>query len=79
MFYSCTTILGMVCSKLPSPAEMSDAKAEKLMSSISKPFGLLPKTTQELKTAFIACSSSADAPVIAFVSKMILVLHLYIF
>lgn len=63
----------MVCDKLPSPTEMTEAKAEKLMSSLSKPFDLLPVETQQLKSAFVACSSSDDAPVIVFVSKMTLV------
>jgi translation elongation factor EF-G len=63
----------MVCEKLPSPSDITDAKAEKLMSSLSKPFCLLPEATQQLKKAFVACSSSSDAPSIAFVSKMIMV------
>lgn len=60
----------MVCDKLPGPAEMTEARATKLMSSLIKPFDSLPEATQELKKAFVACSSSDDAPVIAFVSKM---------
>lgn len=63
----------MVCEKLPCPSYMSEARAEKLMSSLSKPFELLPEATQQLKTAFVACSSSDDAPTIAFVSKMMVV------
>lgn len=67
------TVLRMVCEKLPCPSYMSEARAEKLMSSLSKPFELLPEATQQLKTAFVACSSSDDAPTIAFVSKMMVV------
>jgi hypothetical protein len=63
----------MVCEKLPSPSEITETRAEKLMSSLSKPFDFLPETTQQLKKAFVACSSSFDAPSIAFVSKMIMV------
>ncbi|KAI9565149.1 hypothetical protein GHT06_008924 [Daphnia sinensis] len=67
------TVLRMVCEKLPCPSHMSEARAEKLMSSLSKPFELLPEATQQLKTAFVACSPSDDAPTIAFVSKMMAV------
>ncbi|XP_057380327.1 elongation factor-like GTPase 1 [Daphnia carinata] len=67
------TVLRMVCEKLPCPSQMSEARAEKLMSSLSKPFELLPEATQQLKTAFVACSPSDDAPTIAFVSKMMVV------
>lgn len=62
--------LGMVCEKLPSPLNMEDARAEKLMTSIAKTFDSLPSVTQALKKYFIACSSSDDGPIIAFVSKM---------
>lgn len=60
----------MVCEKLPSPLNMTDARAEKLMTSIAKTFDSLPSVTQDMKKYFIACSSSDDDPVIAFVSKM---------
>ena len=69
--------IGMVCSKLPSPAQINDARAEKLMSSLSKPFDMLPVTTQQLKSAFTACSSCNDAPTIAFISKMTLVIMFF--
>jgi len=49
---------------------MTDARAEKLMTSIAKTFDSLPSVTQDMKKYFIACSSSDDDPVIAFVSKM---------
>ena len=67
----------MVCDKLPSPAEMSTTRAERLMSTLSKPFDTLPASTQQLKTAFVSCSSSDDAPVIAFISKMVLVSFIF--
>lgn len=60
----------MVCDKLPSPVKMADARAEKLMSSLSKTFDSLPEATQQLKKHFVACSSAEEATVIAFVSKM---------
>lgn len=63
----------MVCDKLPSPVNMSESRAEKLMSSLSKTFDSLPEETRQLKKAFVACSSTDDAPVIAFISKMVLV------
>ena len=63
----------MICKKLPSPLRMNEARAEKLMSSISKTFDSLPEKTKSLKSAFMDCSSSDDSPVIAFISKMTLV------
>lgn len=60
----------MVCQKLPSPLELSDAKVERLMFSRHKSFLALPPESQALKKFFIACDSSDDAPVIVFVSKM---------
>ena len=65
----------MVCVKLPSPLEMSDLRAEKLMCSKTKTFDSLPEATQDLKKAFLTCSSTEEAPVIAFISKMMMVNH----
>lgn len=73
LLFNLCVLAEMVCEKLPSPVEMSQSRAERLMSSLSKPFDTLPPSTQEMKKAFVACSSSEDAPVIVFVSKMILV------
>ncbi|XP_007542396.1 elongation factor-like GTPase 1 isoform X1 [Poecilia formosa] len=63
-------VLSMVCEKLPSPLEMAAEKVEKLMSVRTRRFDSLPERTQELKTAFLQCSSEINAPVIIFVSKM---------
>ena len=63
----------MVCEKLPCPLEMSDARTEKLMCSRSETFDSLPTATRQLKEAFAACKSTEEAPVIAFISKMTLV------
>ncbi|KAM4597112.1 elongation factor-like GTPase 1 isoform 1-T1 [Fundulus diaphanus] len=63
-------VLSMVCEKLPSPLEMTAERVEKLMSIGTRRFDSLPEKTQELKTAFLQCSSGTNAPVIIFVSKM---------
>ncbi|XP_044044942.1 elongation factor-like GTPase 1 isoform X2 [Siniperca chuatsi] len=63
-------VLSMVCEKLPSPLDMAAERVEKLMSVGARRFDLLPKQTQELKRAFLQCSSGDNAPVIVCVSKM---------
>ncbi|XP_060899710.1 elongation factor-like GTPase 1 isoform X1 [Labrus mixtus] len=63
-------VLSMVCEKLPSPLDMVSERVEKLMSVGVRLFDLMPKQTQELKRAFLQCSSAENAPVIIFVSKM---------
>ncbi|XP_065105524.2 elongation factor-like GTPase 1 [Paramisgurnus dabryanus] len=63
-------VLSMVCEKLPSPAEMSSERVEKLMSVGVRRFDSLHEKTQELKKAFLDCSADGTAPVIVFVSKM---------
>uniref|UniRef100_A0A3P9J9W7 Elongation factor-like 1 n=1 Tax=Oryzias latipes TaxID=8090 RepID=A0A3P9J9W7_ORYLA len=63
-------VLSMVCEKLPSPLDISEERVEKLMSVGARRFDSLPEETQELKTAFLQCSSAENAPVIIFVSKM---------
>ncbi|XP_028257978.1 elongation factor-like GTPase 1 isoform X2 [Parambassis ranga] len=63
-------VLMMVCEKLPSPLDMAAERVEKLMSVGARRFDSLPHQTQELKTAFLQCSSEENAPVIVFVSKM---------
>ncbi|CAJ1048662.1 elongation factor-like GTPase 1 [Xyrichtys novacula] len=64
------SVLSMVCEKLPSPLDMVAEKVEKLMSVGARRFESMPQQTQELKRAFLQCSSEDDAPVIVFVSKM---------
>ncbi|XP_069029009.1 elongation factor-like GTPase 1 isoform X1 [Embiotoca jacksoni] len=63
-------VLSMVCEKLPSPLDITAERVEKLMKVGARQFDSLPKDTQELKTAFLQCSSEEDAPLIIFVSKM---------
>ncbi|XP_030580024.1 elongation factor-like GTPase 1 isoform X2 [Archocentrus centrarchus] len=63
-------VLLMVCEKLPSPLDMPADRVEKLMSVGARRFDSLPEQTQQLKTAFLQCSSEENAPVIVFVSKM---------
>ncbi|XP_039990398.1 elongation factor-like GTPase 1 isoform X2 [Xiphias gladius] len=63
-------VLWMVCEKLPSPLDMAAERVEKLMSVGAQRFDSLPQHTQELKRAFLQCSSGENAPVIVFVSKM---------
>uniref|UniRef100_A0A8D3BZY3 Elongation factor-like 1 n=1 Tax=Scophthalmus maximus TaxID=52904 RepID=A0A8D3BZY3_SCOMX len=63
-------VLSMVCEKLPSPLDMAAERVEKLMSVGARRFDSLPEQTQELKRAFLQCSSAENAPVIVFVSKM---------
>lgn len=60
----------MVCSKLPSPSDISEEKVEQLMCSSGQTVNSLPSESQALKKAFLECSSSPDAPVIVFISKM---------
>ena len=52
------------------PLNMSQNRAEKLMSSRTKTFEILSEKTQQMRPAIMTCSSAEDAPVIAFVSKM---------
>ncbi|XP_062868569.1 elongation factor-like GTPase 1 [Trichomycterus rosablanca] len=63
-------VLSMVCEMLPAPTEVSSERVEKLMSVGVRRFESLPSKTQQLKSAFLACSSGDSAPVIVFVSKM---------
>uniref|UniRef100_A0A7N8Y2R5 Elongation factor-like 1 n=1 Tax=Mastacembelus armatus TaxID=205130 RepID=A0A7N8Y2R5_9TELE len=63
-------VLSMVCEKLPSPLDIATERVEKLLSVGARRFDLLPEQTQELKRAFLQCSSEENAPVIVFVSKM---------
>uniref|UniRef100_A0A663LKM2 Elongation factor-like GTPase 1 n=1 Tax=Athene cunicularia TaxID=194338 RepID=A0A663LKM2_ATHCN len=63
-------VLSMVCNKLPSPLDITAERVEKLMCVGARTFDSLPPETQELKRAFMKCSSEGTAPVIVFVSKM---------
>lgn len=61
--------LNMVCEKVPTPKNLTEEKIERLMSG-SAEFSSLPAETRKLKGAFMACDSSDESPIIAFVSKM---------
>ncbi|XP_010189585.1 PREDICTED: elongation factor Tu GTP-binding domain-containing protein 1 isoform X2 [Mesitornis unicolor] len=63
-------VLSMVCNKIPSPLDITAERVEKLMCVGARTFDSLPPETQELKSAFMKCSSEGTAPVIVFVSKM---------
>ncbi|XP_074515485.1 elongation factor-like GTPase 1 [Sebastes fasciatus] len=63
-------VLSMVCEKLPSPLDVAAERVEKLMSVGARRFDSLPEQTQELKRAFLQCSSGENDPLIIFVSKM---------
>ncbi|XP_006030284.1 elongation factor-like GTPase 1 [Alligator sinensis] len=63
-------VLSMVCNKLPSPLDITAERVEKLMCVGARTFDSLPPETQDLKNAFMKCSSEETAPVIVFVSKM---------
>ena len=61
----------MVVAHVPSPDQLSQERVEKLMTSSSvKKFSGLPDATKSLKKDFVLCSSSPEAPLIVFVSKM---------
>ncbi len=64
------SLLAMVCRRLPAPDQLVSSRAEKLMCSSARRFETLPEETRALKSAFLACSSAEEAPVIVFVSKM---------
>ncbi|XP_066583089.1 elongation factor-like GTPase 1 isoform X2 [Prorops nasuta] len=61
--------LNMACEKIPAPHSLSSEKIERLISG-NTDFLSLPSETQALKDTFLACSSSEEAPIIVFVSKM---------
>ncbi|KAI8434259.1 hypothetical protein MSG28_012353 [Choristoneura fumiferana] len=64
------TVLNMVCSKLPSPKEISLDKVEKLMCTKIVDFESLHPKTQELKNDFLACDNGPERPLIVYISKM---------
>jgi len=62
------TVLRVVAHSLPSPAALSEERAERLICSQTRDFNTLPTETQALKENFTACSPTG--PTIVFVSKM---------
>jgi len=63
-----SAVLSMVANKLPSPAQLDQERAEKLLCSKTKRFSSLSPATQELRQHFVSCSPSG--PTIVFISKM---------
>jgi len=63
-----SAVLSMVANKLPSPSDLGEDRAEKLLCSKTKRFTSLPADTQALKHHFVSCSASG--PTIIFISKM---------
>ncbi|CAL4069015.1 unnamed protein product, partial [Meganyctiphanes norvegica] len=63
-------VLEMVVTHLPSPADMTEERATKLMCSATQRFDLLPPVTQKLREAFIKCSNGDEPPLIIYVSKI---------
>lgn len=55
-------LLAMVCSKLPSPLDITAERVEKLMCVGAKTFDSLPPETQELKSG--RCSAIARSTVL---------------
>ncbi|XP_030832575.1 elongation factor-like GTPase 1 [Strongylocentrotus purpuratus] len=66
-------VLSMICSKLPSPTDVSEERIEKLMCSSGQRFDSLHPDSQQLKQAFQKSTSDDDAPVIVYISKMVVV------
>ncbi|MCL4130461.1 UNVERIFIED_CONTAM: hypothetical protein GTU68_012963 [Idotea baltica] len=65
-----SSVLEMVIRHLPSPCEMTEDRARKLMCTATQRFDSLPSRTLKLKEAFVKCSSDEDAPLIVYISKM---------
>jgi len=65
-----SSVLSMVCNKLPPPSAIGSERSKKLMCPQTKKFDTLPVETRRLLADFEACSSDDSAPKIVFVSKM---------
>lgn len=61
-------LLAVICDLVPSPLELNEARAEKLMCSHTTRFDFFPPETQKIKEAFVKCSP--DGPKIVCISKM---------
>lgn len=64
-------VLDCVKNTVPSPKNLSAKRVERLLSSNLKRFQNLPEKTQQLKEAFLKCSSDESARKVACISKMI--------
>ncbi|CAF1124620.1 unnamed protein product [Rotaria magnacalcarata] len=65
-----SAVFDMVVVQLPHPKALSIEKIEQLMCSKSRRFDTLLPETQQLKQAFLNCSSDDQEPVITYVSKL---------
>ncbi|CAF0768983.1 unnamed protein product [Rotaria sordida] len=63
-------VFDMVVVQLPHPKALNIEKIEQLMCNKSRRFDTLLPETQQLKQAFINCSSDDHEPVIIYVSKL---------
>lgn len=63
-------VLDCVVKLVPSPQQLSEKRVERLLSSNFKKFHQLTSETQSLKKDFMQCSSSDDAPKVAYISKI---------
>ena len=65
-----SSVLAMVCDKLPSPLAIGKERSRRLICPQTKEFETLPEKTQRLVNDFELCSSEDSATKIVFVSKM---------
>ncbi|CAF4550558.1 unnamed protein product [Rotaria sp. Silwood1] len=70
-----SAVFDMIVVQLPDPKALSIEKIEQLMCNKSRRFDTLLPETQQLKQAFINCSSDDQEPVIIYVSKLFSVNH----
>ncbi|XP_064474853.1 elongation factor-like GTPase 1 [Ornithodoros turicata] len=66
-------VLEMTWGQAPSPKQLDDSRAEALLCPASRRFDDLPAASRKLKDAFLACSSSMEAPTVVCISKMVAV------
>ncbi|KAK2178328.1 hypothetical protein NP493_547g01002 [Ridgeia piscesae] len=65
------SLLEMVVEKLPSAMDITPDRVHKLLYSAVMDHDTLPPQTQRIRKAFLDCSSTDDAPLIVYVSKML--------
>ncbi|CAF4482273.1 unnamed protein product, partial [Rotaria sp. Silwood2] len=65
-----SAVFDMVVTQLPHPKALNIEKIEQLMCNKSRRFDTLLPETQQLKQAFLNCSSDDQEPVIIYVSKL---------
>ncbi|CAF4478077.1 unnamed protein product [Rotaria sp. Silwood2] len=65
-----SAVFDMVVVQLPNPKALNIEKIEQLMCNKGRRFDTLLSETQQLKQAFINCSSDDQEPVIIYVSKL---------